>query len=346
MRGDRKSHNASEALQVASDSAAAAAAASEAGDGWTVCDLPEYGYIRVSGSDAGTFLQGQCTVDVERVEPNRPRVGAFCDPKGRVLTLALFLADEAGFLLRMPAENVEPMLQKLARYVLRARVTLAEEDALRAVGFTANGSLEALAHSFDDLPVDSYTALAGANGWIVRVPGELPRFEAYGTSGQIVGLLGALSRVSRSDPELWKLLNIRAGVPEVYPACSAAFVPQMLDLQRLGGISFTKGCYTGQEIVARSQYLGTLKRGLVRARIDTGPCPQPGSRLYSDAVSGESEMVGQILCAAKDERGGFELLAVVRNAALDESAAPLLTEAGQQITVLASALSAAHEAET
>ena len=88
------------------------------------------------------------------MEPGSPRLGAFCDPKGRVLTLALFLVDEAGLLLRMPAENVDPMLQNLARYVLRARVTLIEADDRQGIGFAANGSLDALIRSFGELPVD------------------------------------------------------------------------------------------------------------------------------------------------------------------------------------------------
>lgn len=304
--------------------------------GQTFCDLSEYGIVRVSGADAKQFLQGQCTVDMEQLSAFTSRLGAFCNPKGRVLTLALFFVEGADYLLRIPKANIESILERLGRYVLRSRVELIREPKIHGVGIVAGKACAALASQLPEAPYDT---LDSDIGMIVRVPGQSQRFEVYGSDEQIDGLRSRWPDSVQFDAERWQLLNIRAGVAEIYPTSGELFVPQMLDLERHGGVSFSKGCYTGQEIVARTQYLGRLKRRLVDARITLEERPAPGDTVFALGNSGDREAVGRVVCTAADERGGCELLVVVQIAALESQAPQLVTEQGHRLTDIGGAVS-------
>jgi hypothetical protein len=311
--------------------ASARSSVPEYGSGSTHCILSEHGIVRVSGADAKQFLQGQCTVDMDQLNQSNARLGAFCNPKGRVLTVALFVVDQADYLVRMPQANIESMLERLGRYVLRSQVKMVRDDSVLGVGMVSGEPLEAFATRLPGLP---YDAVQSEVGRIVRVPGDPPRFEVYGSDEQLAGLLSRLSDSACFDAERWKLLNLKERVAEIFPTSSELFVPQMLDLERFGGVSFTKGCYTGQEIVARTQYLGRLKRRLVGARVSREACPLPGDTVFAPGHSGDREPVGRVVCAAADEHGGFELLAVVQNAALETQNPLLFTERAQSLSAL------------
>jgi hypothetical protein len=156
---------------------------------------------------------------------------------------------------------------------------------------------------------------------ILRVPGELPRFEIYAPPAALVSLGDALAAegLAHGDDGLWTLLEIRAGLPEVEPATADAFLPQNLDLERLSGLSFSKGCYPGQEVVARTQHLGEIKRRLVRARVAASEVPAPATPLR--AIDGGSERDGgKVVRAALGPDGTVELLAVIPAAELASGA--------------------------
>jgi len=306
----------------------------------SLCELLHYGLVRVSGPDAKAFLQGQCTIDLEQVTQSNARLGAFCNPKGRVVTLALFYLQDADYCLRMPKAQIEPILERLGRYILRARVTLTHEVDLLGIGLAGPETRVVFEDCGIDPPSNHYESVHCQLGTIIRVPGDPERFEVYATQAQIHRLRHKHPALSQAD--CWDLLNIRAGVPEVYPAASELFIPQMLDLEGLGGISFTKGCYTGQEIVARTQYLGNLKRRLVRARIAHGHQPGPGDGLVCQRDSVEQNAAGHILTSAADEGGGFEVLAVVQVSALERDDVNLVTAQGQRLENVNPGMGALH----
>lgn len=276
----------------------------KSGDGACLLSpLAEMGLIRVTGEDARDFLQGQLTNDIREVTPEKAQLSAYCTPKGRMLGLFLVFQHEDALYLQLPRERLEPVLKRLRMFVLRARVTLEEAgDDLVAVGLSGGDC-------GPWLPEGPFARSQRGGVTLIRVPGEVPRALLVGGADETIHLLQGLEKdVTLAEPDPWSLLDIRAGLPRVVEATAEAFVPQMCNLDLLGGISFTKGCYTGQEVVARMKYLGQLKRRMYRARLD-GACPEPGEALHSPS-SRSAQGAGKVVSAAPSPDGGCELLVV------------------------------------
>ena len=279
-----------------------------AGD--VLCDLSATGLIKVTGPDTETFLQGQLTSDVRQLTPAQSQLSAFCSPKGRILTcLRLFRRDDH-YYLRLPLERLEPILKRLRMFVLRSQVTLTDAgDELVSLGLAGPQVVQGLTDYLGTVPSTVDTVVQTQGLTVIRVPGLYPRFEVYGELDSCQKFWVALCQHMRPvGNEAWRLLDIVAGVPNVYAATAEAFVPQMVNLQLLHGISFQKGCYTGQEIVARTRYLGVLKRRMYRAHVETESHPRPGDGVFSSQTGAE---VGKIVDACRHPDGGYEALAVV-----------------------------------
>lgn len=275
--------------------------------------LPGFATLRCTGSDARAFLHGQFSCDVAGLAAGHWTWGAYCNAKGRVLASFLLWQEAGDWLLLLPAALVGAIARRLRLHVLRARVTVSEESGHRVVmGF--------------------HDPAAG-----------LPEHPAPGTVAQtaamtLLGLSGArtlalvplaqvpalTARACSADE--WDALCICHREPWVGAASQEAFVPQMLNLERLGGVSFTKGCYPGQEIVARTQHLGEVKRRPYAYRLPAGAPPAPGSALFA---SGHGDAAGTVLNAAPSGPGAV-LLAVTQVALateplrLTDPAGPLL----------------------
>lgn len=282
-------------------------------------ELYDSGLIAVRGPDADAFLQGQLTCDVREVTLERSLPGAYCSPKGRVLAcLRLFRRSDAVY-LELPRDLVEPTLERLNRYVLRAKVTL--EDACdRLAGFGIAGpKAEALVMERLGAIPEAENGVIHTTGdesgiTVIRLPGLTPRFELHGPVEAMQEINEALGGDPGIEGERWAALEILAGQPAVYPQTVEAFVPQMLNLDALGGISFQKGCYVGQEVVARTHYLGKIKRRMVLARVASARAPWPGDPVFS-AQAGDGQMAGQVVDAAREcpeVRSRYVALAVVR----------------------------------
>ena len=272
-------------------------------------DLSHLGLIRASGAEAAVFLQGQLTNDTRLISPTRAQITAWCSPKGRMM--ASFLAFQYGddLYLQLGAERLESVLKRLRLYVLRTRVELADASAsLARVGLAGDCAAAILG---DALPGEPFAVCRHGDLGIVRLPGDRPRVEIVGPVPAVRAVWERVEgRAARATPELWSLLDIRAGVPAVFEETADAFVPQMANLQLIDGVSFTKGCYTGQEVVARMQYLGKLKRRMYYARIPASAVPPPGTDLFATgSESGQGS--GKIVAAARSPEGGVEALAVV-----------------------------------
>lgn len=278
-------------------------------------DLSHLGLIAVQGPDADSFLQGQLTCDVQQATLDHSILGAFCSPKGRALAcLRLFRRGDAVY-LELPQELVEPTLIRLRKYVLRAKVTL-EDASHRLVKFGVAGphAEAVLTNQFGAIPEAINSVIHTTGEWpditVIRLPGITPRFELHGPLPVMQALWKALdTHVIFTGAEPWRLLDILAGIPTIYPETVEAFVPQMINLDALDGISFRKGCYTGQEVVARMHYLGKLKRRMYVARVDGENSPRPGDALFSPQADA-SQSAGRIVDAAKHPNGGYAVLAV------------------------------------
>ena len=260
-----------------------------------VADLSNNAVLSVSGDDAAAFLQGQLTNDVEALGVNRAQWNGWCSPKGRLLATFLLVRRPDGYLLMLPAEIAGPIAKRLGMFVLRSKVKIADVS-------------------------DRYAR----RGIIGRRPGPAPMEVVEDEGAILVGLepgrIVALMPPERAltpnaGADAWELAAIRAGVPTITAATQEAFVPQMANFELVGGVSFKKGCYPGQEIVARMQYRGGLKRRMAIAHVDGTERPQPGQSVYS-AAFGE-QAAGTIVNAAPAPEGGFDALVVAQIESLD-----------------------------
>lgn len=273
-------------------------------------DLSYLGLIAVAGPQAGDFLQGQLTNDVRELSEEHTQLSAYCSPKGRML--ASFRVVRAGdtFYLLLPRSKVETTLQRLGMFLLRAEATLTNaSDDLPIIGLSGDCAPGLLASSLELTPAVDNGMTRNGDLVIIRIPGPLPRFQIFGPPEPLGRLWDELAEAAKPvDADRWALLDIRAGLPTVLPETTDVFVPQMANLQLIDGVSFTKGCYTGQEVVARMQYLGKLKRRLYVGAVTSDTPPRPGDDLYAD--NDEEHAAGKVVDARPAGAGRYELMAV------------------------------------
>jgi len=283
-------------------------------------DLSHLGVIAVEGADTEQFLQGQLTNDIRELSEEHSQLSSHCSPKGRMLANFRLLKRGATVLLQMPAENIEAMLKRLNMFKLMSKVTVDDlSDRYASVGLAGDCAEDLLAPLFPKVPELHNGATVRHDTVLVRLPGESSRFLMVGPTADIIDLWDKLSETAvPADADRWALIDIRAGLPTVYGTTVEAFVPQMTNMQLVDGVSFTKGCYTGQEVIARMQYLGKLKRRMYRAELDTDQCPRPGEELTSDASS-SGQGAGRVVDARPSDDGRCELLVVVENAAVERN---------------------------
>lgn len=279
-------------------------------DGLVVCDLSQLGTIAVAGTDADAFLQGQLSSDIRQLRAERAQYSSYNTPKGRMLASFLVYRTAAAVHLQLPRELVEPIVKRLAKFVLRSKVTLTDASERSIRLGVAGGGAEALVAAVLGRAPDSTLEVAhGDAATAVRLPGD--RFEIVAAPESARRLWDALAaRAGPVGAPVWEWLEIRAGIPVITAATQDAFVPQMVNLDLLGGVSFEKGCYPGQEIVARTHYLGRLKRRMYLAHVDDSALPVAGAELYSRDLEGQA--AGAVVNAAPAPGGGVDLLAVIQ----------------------------------
>jgi folate-binding protein YgfZ len=281
--------------------------------GLVFADLGHLGVISVHGKDATDFLQGQFCNDIQQVDDGHSQLSAYCTPKGRILGLFRLFRRGDTFYLRLPLDTIDAVLDRLRRYVLRAEVTLEDAtDNFIRIGVTGKEAAEELSAVTGMLPELEGGVVQTPDFTVLRVPGMHPRFEVYVLSYDAARSLWDSLNVRGAPIGLaaWQLTEIQAGLPNVYAETAELFIPQMLNLQLLDGVSFRKGCYPGQEIVARTQYLGALKRRMYAGRITADGLPSPGDELFTSADI--TQAAGQIVDARPHPDGGYAALAVLQ----------------------------------
>jgi folate-binding protein YgfZ len=280
--------------------------------GCALMDLSHLGLIRVTGPDAESFLQGQLTNDVREVSATHTQLAGHCSPKGRMLASFRVLRLDDALCLQLPRLALPAALKRLRMFVLRAKVTVEDaSDAMVCIGLAGGCAPGVLAEQVPDLPDTDHGMTRTGALTVIRIPGPGPRFEVIGPVDAIGPLWEKLAtQATPMDGSYWALLDIRAGIPTVYPETADAFVPQMANMQLIDGVSFTKGCYTGQEVVARMQYLGKLKRRMYHAEVASVTAPKPGDALHAPGSTSE-QASGRVVDARASADGRYELLAVV-----------------------------------
>ena len=279
-------------------------------DGTILCDLGQFGTLKVGGEDAPTFLQSLLSSDVSEVGAQHAQISSLNSPKGRVLASFLIWRSEADYFLHLPHGLCAAIHKRLSMYILRAKVKIEDVSEQQiCIGLAGEGAAALLQQTFGSVPQADWAAELHDNANIIRV--DTQRFQINTSAQHAPALWQKFSTSARPvGSYCWDWLNIRSGIPVILTATQEQFVPQMINLELIGGVSFKKGCYPGQEIVARMQYLGKLKRRMYLAHIEENAVPQPGDELYSTDMEGQA--CGMVVNATPAPDGGCDLLAVVQ----------------------------------
>ncbi|MDH3319195.1 MAG: folate-binding protein [Betaproteobacteria bacterium] len=276
---------------------------------YSAVQLQRFGLLSCTGDEARAFLHAQLTSDISGLAEGDARLAGWCSAKGRLLATFLVISRGEEFLLQVPREMAPAVAKRLSMFILRAKAKLADaSDAWVQFGLWGNDAADCLAALGLPVPQGQMRTLHGDGAIVVEVGTQ--RFLVLAPAA----LRARFAAIENgADEETWALEEIRAGRPQVVLATQDQFVPQMVNLERLGAVDFKKGCYPGQEIVARTQYRGVLKRRMVRARV-AAPAAA-GDELFADALPGQAS--GAVVNAALEPEGGSELLAVAQISALE-----------------------------
>lgn len=279
------------------------------------CKLESIGWLAVNGDDAESFLHGQLSNDLRALDERHSQLHAYCNAKGRIICVLRIHRSEQGFLLQLPGELLETVHKRMQMYVLRAKVEIAPA-ACRSFGVCGDSVRELLSARFGEPPQHpGELRRCGALTVLTHAPGGGPRYQLIGTGSDLASAWEQLdAALDTRDERAWWRAEILAGIPRIGTASSEVYVPQMVNLDILGAVSFTKGCYPGQEIVARMRYLGKLKQRMRLAHAaasgpsgNGGTPPAPGTK-----VSAGQHPVGTVVDAEADGMGGFDLLLVLQ----------------------------------
>lgn len=283
-----------------------------------VVSLGHWGVIRARGDDAAAFLHGQLTQDVAGLAPHQARLAGYCSAKGRMLaSFVIWKAAPDEVVLACHASVLPATLKRLSMFVLRSKCKLTDATAeLALVGIAGD---PARRHAADLAP---WEFRAIQDGWLLRLP------DAAGVPRAVQAAGHALSATTALPTDAWRWLEVQSGVAVIEAATQDQFVPQMLNFELVGGVNFKKGCYPGQEVVARAQYRGTVKRRMFLFDVESPA--SPGQEVFHSADPGQP--AGMVVNAAPRPAGdGASVLAEVKLAALDGGTLHLGAPDGPQL---------------
>lgn len=270
--------------------------------------LTHIGVIAIEGEAASQFLQGQVTCDVDQVTENNSLPGAQCNPKGRMLSSFQILKSSADtLLLVMSADLLESTLASLQKYAVFFKATLRDaSNDYTALGLVGSNSATIIRNTFGTTPT-ALNDVTPANDTLILNCADSTYLLLTPANNTESTWLSLAEKAQPAGLPAWQLQMIRAGLGQVVNATHELFIPQMLNLQAIDGISFKKGCYTGQEVVARMKYLGKLKRRMYHLLLDTTIVPASGTVCK---LTAEGQGVGNIVTAAANDNR-VEVLAVL-----------------------------------
>lgn len=298
-----------------------------------VCDLSELGLIKASGEDAQNFLHGQFTNDLHLVTADNSQLSSYCNPKGRILSIFRIFMQNDDYFLLMRRDVIEPVLKKLIMFKLMAKVELTDaSDKLVLFGLAGPETDSILKENNISAPAEVGHAIHKNETTIIRTPSKSSRLLFISKPESAISLWKSLSeKTIQTNSNIWSLHDIQSGIAQVTAETSEAFIPQMVNLELIGGVNFQKGCYPGQEIVARTHYLGKPNRRMYRISVDTSASPLPGTNIFS-AKDGE-QPVGKIVSAQNSSNESCGALAVLRTAKENDNELHLESLTGPKITI-------------
>lgn len=295
----------------------------------SVTPLPHLSLLSLAGTDAETFLQGQACCDVTLCTWDTSITGALCNPQGRMYSsFRLAKNNDDSYLLRTHANIAQGTAEGLGKYIVFSKADIALASHYTAYGISGGDAASFLKQTFGQVPESISASTTVDTATLIQLDEKGSRYECWikNTSP----LMQALDGKNQGDPEHWKQENIVAGWGEIETETVDMFLPQMLNYQVTGQISFTKGCYTGQEVVARMHYRGKLKRRMYLASIETTKELNAGQPLYG----GESEQsIGNLVNIASTTSGQYKVLAVITNIQAEAGEVYLQPNGGDQLII-------------
>ena len=275
-----------------------------------ISPLTHLGLIDFSGEDAKSFLHNQLTSDVNHLEPAAAQHSAWCTAKGRMLASFLLYRNGSSYRALLAADLLAATQKRLQMFVLRSKVVIGNvSDRNEMIGLSGPNGAATLTAAGLPAPARPLEVAAFADGEVVRI--DETRYLVIVASATATALWPRLAASARPvGTPVWQWLDIQAGIPQISEATKEAFVPQMTHLDKIGGVSFHKGCYPGQEVIARTQYLGKVKRHLYRIHADS--VIAAGNPLFSAQSPDPEHPCGMVANAAPSPDGGYDALAVIQ----------------------------------
>ena len=272
--------------------------------------LEQQGFLFVSGPDSARFLQGQLTNDVNTLGIGQHQLSSACTPKGRMFSAFHLLNTESGFCLAMNTGLLESTRATLGKYAVFFKTELTINEELVSLGLSGATVNELIAPVFGTLPESGQAIQIDDNSWLLKVPGPCDRYQLWLPAGDLAGWWSKLSAVLQPvGNKHWQLLDIEAVQPQLTSEMAEQYIPQHLNQPSLGSVSFRKGCYTGQEIVARMQNLGQLKSRTYRLTSSEPVAATVNTKL----CNADGKGIGEVIAAVTpDQATKTELLAVIR----------------------------------
>ena len=269
--------------------------------------LDQVSLIEVQGEDHIEFLQGQLTQDIKLLTQGQAKFAGYCNPKGRILAFFLAYGYHNAIHIQIDKSIEESILKRLKMYVLRSKVTIQSlSNQFTQIGFLGS---EALTKINIDPPQNLLEITASHDVIIMRISKDTQRYQLIGKKLAVDALIKlALSEYTPMSIDEWNNASILDGIPEVFPSTQEAFIPQSLNMDLIDGVNFKKGCYTGQEIVARTHYLGKVKRRMYRVSVESQDNLIPGDLILNE----KKEEVGQLVRSAKENSKKINALIELR----------------------------------
>ncbi|MCW8962396.1 MAG: folate-binding protein [Gammaproteobacteria bacterium] len=278
-----------------------------------ICDLSHYALLAINGEDAKDFLHTQFINDIDSLDESHSHLNGYCNPKGRLIANFRVFWREDTIYLRFPADLLDAVSKKLNMYKMRSKVNIEDHsDDMVRIGYSGKTADTRLAEILSRIPDAENEVVTIDNLSVIRIPGITPSYELYGDAGLITDIWTKLDvQDAPVGMPAWQLIEVLAGIPHVTLASTEQHVPQMLNYQAIDGLSFTKGCYPGQEIVARMHYLGKLKKRMYLARVQADEAPHVNQELVSSNTETGSR-TGHLINVAAHPDGDYAVLAVIQ----------------------------------
>ncbi len=287
---------------------------------------------KVTGEDATDFLQGQFSNDIKQVDADHAQLTAYCTPKGRMLATFFIGKHTDGYLLVTSSDIADEVMKRLQMFVMRSKVSITKLETNVVLGLSSDKQAMVLDHLDLAKPDNDYQSTNNNDLVCIKIPGIDPRYLLIGNSE----LLEKVQLINNEQMyfythEYWQWLDIHAGVPMITASTQEAFVPQMANMELIDGVSFSKGCYPGQEVVARLHYLGNANRRMFRIKSEAKHALKPGDDIYSPK---SNQAIGKFLSAIKVGNNKYDGLAVLRIEASKETHLITSLENGDEIKIL------------